>query len=162
AKIVRGQARTLFAGRACRKKSGEHRLSAFAVRPGDQYFFSPVGAAGVVGCGSAVRSDDDCDGPTAGGADEAAVPPALAFALCAAACSSRESLPSPFLSSLSKSFSCGEPFASSREMKPSLFLSRSLNICSASELADALAVPPVAEAAAPLPELVLEALSPPA
>ena len=65
---------------------------------------------------------------TAGGVDEAPAAPALAFALCAAACSSRESLPSPFWSSLSKSFSCGEPFASSREMKPSLFLSRSLNI----------------------------------
>src|SRR3954470_22031661 len=49
----------------------------------------------------------------------------------AAACSSRESLPSPFLSSLAKSLSCGVPFASSFEMKPSLFLSRALNIASA-------------------------------
>jgi hypothetical protein len=37
-----------------------------------------------------------------------------------------------------------------------------LNIALASLLAEALAVPPVAEAAAPLPVLVLEALSPPA
>ena len=127
----------------------------------------------MLGWGSAVRSDDDCDGPTAGagaGADAAAaaepesdcVPPVLACALCAAACSSRESLPSPFLSSLSKSFSCGEPFASSREMKPSLFLSRSLNICSASELAPALAcsLPELDAAALESPEVALEALSP--
>jgi hypothetical protein len=37
-----------------------------------------------------------------------------------------------------------------------------LNIALPSELDEALAVPPVADAAAPLPELVLEALSPPA
>lgn len=49
----------------------------------------------------------------------------------AAASSSGESLPSPFLSSLLKSFSCGVPFASSFEMKPSLFLSSDLNIFSA-------------------------------
>ena len=35
---------------------------------------------------------------------------------CAASCSLRESLPSRSLSSELKSFSCGEPFASSREM----------------------------------------------
>ena len=58
--------------------------------------------------------------------------PDFALPACsgAAACSSRESLPSPFLSSLAKSLSCGVPFASSFEMKPSLFLSRALNIAS--------------------------------
>jgi hypothetical protein len=68
----------------------------------------------------------------------------------AAACSSGESLPSWFLSSLAKSFSCGVPFTSSRERKPSLFLSSDLNIFSAPDCEEPEAAEPdEPEAAAP-------------
>src|SRR4029077_18909493 len=74
------------------------------------------------------------------------MPPADFSDAVAAASSLAESLPSAFLSSLSKAFSCGEPLASSREIKPSLFLSRSLNIASAGLLlGPALAEPDAAD-----------------
>src|SRR4029453_2672687 len=84
--------------------------------------------------------------------------PDFALPACsgAAACSSRESLPSPFLSSLAKSLSCGVPFASSFEMKPSLSLSSALNIASAppsSFLAPPEALSPLAALAEPFSPL---------
>ena len=63
---------------------------------------------------------------------------------CAAGSSLAESLPSLSLSSLAKSFSCGEPFASSREIEPSLFLSRLCNVAAPEALAPEDAEPEVA------------------
>jgi hypothetical protein len=63
----------------------------------------------------------------------------------AAACSWRESLPSPSLSRVLKSLSCGVPFASSLLTKPSLSLSNAWNIFSAPDIV----APELAEPDAP-------------
>lgn len=93
------------------------------------------------------------------GVEPALVPPALLeltlSPACsgAAACSSRESLPSPFLSSVLKSLSCGVPLASSLLMKPSLSLSNPWNIFSAPDIvAPVPAEPALPDAVEPDPE----------
>lgn len=75
----------------------------------------------------------------------AVLPPVAPAAALASDCSLAESLPSPSLSSLLKSFSNGVPFASSREMEPSLSLS--------------IALPPAFGAAGAPAEVPLDALS---
>src|SRR6185503_17233395 len=117
------------------------------------YFFGlPVSlgvavAPGVAGALGLLLPLLDGDAPLAAplllGEDVAPLMPPVDFSAAGVAGSSlAESLPSAFLSSLSKAFSCGEPLASSREIEPSLFLSRSLNVASAALLlAPALAAP---------------------
>ena len=67
----------------------------------------------------------------------------------AAACSSRESLPSRFLSNVEKPFSCGVPLASAFVIEPSLSLSSDVNIASAPP--SDLVAPELAEPAPPAP-----------